>query len=49
MPAPPDNGLLVIRFSPVDKPPPQVITRTVPRSVTPVPVQPVPTVPSSGS
>ncbi len=29
LPAPPENGLVVIRYTPVPPPPPQVITRTV--------------------
>lgn len=49
MPDPTSNGLVVIRFTPVERPAPQVITRTVTRSAPPAAARPVPTVPSSGS
>lgn len=49
MPDPTGDGLVVIRFTPVERPAPPVITRTVTRPAAPAPAQPVPTVPSSGS
>ncbi len=49
MPVPPENGLIVIRYTPVEPPAPQVITRTVSQSAAPTVAQPAPTVQSSGS